>query len=193
MSALNTLHCYLQPLRRLLRYWQSHAQVARANPGCHLGFPIQWQFDDLSAIRLAPGVSIGAFSEVAVIRRSSNTPVEGGFEMGSRSVLGVHGNIRGEGGKVIVGRDCLLAQNVSLIAANHKVGTDMPYMDLPVDSQVTGVTIEDNVWIGTGVTILPGCVVGRNSIVSAGSVVARNIPPNEIWAGVPARRIRAIS
>jgi acetyltransferase-like isoleucine patch superfamily enzyme len=54
------------------------------------------------------------------------------------------------------------------------------------------VIIGDNVFIGAHCTILKGVTIGNNSIVGAGAVVAKSIPPNEIWAGNPARFIRKI-
>jgi carbonic anhydrase/acetyltransferase-like protein (isoleucine patch superfamily) len=42
---------------------------------------------------------------------------------------------------------------------------------------------------------MDGCTVESNSIVAAGSVVTQNthIPAGEIWGGIPARKIKAIS
>jgi len=45
------------------------------------------------------------------------------------------------------------------------------------------------VWIGTGCKILYGVHLGRGCIVGAGAVVNKSIPPYEIWAGVPAKKI----
>ena len=53
------------------------------------------------------------------------------------------------------------------------------------------VIIEQNVFIGANCTILKGVTIGKNSIVGACSVVTKNIPPNEIWAGNPAKFIKA--
>ena len=54
------------------------------------------------------------------------------------------------------------------------------------------VIIEDNVFIGAKSIILKGVTIGSNSIVGAGSVVTKSIPPNQIWAGNPAKFIRNI-
>lgn len=52
------------------------------------------------------------------------------------------------------------------------------------------VTLEENCFLGCNTVICAPVTIGKNSIVGAGSVVTKNIPPNEIWAGVPARFIR---
>ncbi|HKO80128.1 MAG TPA: acyltransferase [Chitinophagaceae bacterium] len=53
------------------------------------------------------------------------------------------------------------------------------------------VIIESNVFIGANCTILKGVTIGNNSIVGACSVVTKSIPPNEIWAGNPAKFIKS--
>ena len=193
MSPIDQLRLRLLPPRPVLRRWLAGYRVARSNPGCFLDYPIQWDFDDVTAIRLEPGVCIGAFSEIVVRRVSSHSKVPGSLSLGAGSVIGVHANIRAEGGAVTIGRKCLMAQNVALIAANHSISLGGFYMDLPIDETRTGVVMEDNVWAGANVIILPGCVIGKNSVLGAGSIVTRSVPPNEVWAGVPARRIRAVA
>ena len=47
-----------------------------------------------------------------------------------------------------------------------------------------------DVWIGAGVTVLSGITIGVGAVVGAGSVVTHDIPPYEIWAGNPAKKIR---
>lgn len=69
-----------------------------------------------------------------------------------------------------------------------------PYLNKTPDLQVnsSAVTIKKGAWIGGHVIILKGVTVGQNSIVGAGSVVSKDIPPNQIWAGNPARFIKEI-
>lgn len=50
--------------------------------------------------------------------------------------------------------------------------------------------IENDVWIGTASIIMSGITIGIGSIIAAGSVVTKDVPPCEIWGGVPAKKIR---
>jgi acetyltransferase-like isoleucine patch superfamily enzyme len=53
------------------------------------------------------------------------------------------------------------------------------------------ITIGVDVWLGCNVIVLKGVDIGSGAIVGAGAVVTKSIPRNEIWAGIPARRIGA--
>ncbi len=192
MSATRSLGLLLRPPYYWLRQWYRTWRVWRRNPECLLGFPIQWEFDEVSAISLGPGSSIGAFSEVLVKRTSVHSRVTGGLTIGERSAVGAQANLRAEGGVVVVGRKCLLAQGVSLIGANHSIEKGRDFQDLPFDQERTGVRIGDNVWIGARVTVLPGCTVGDGAILAAGCVVTKDVGAGEIWGGVPARKLRDV-
>lgn len=52
------------------------------------------------------------------------------------------------------------------------------------------VKIGDNVLIGGYSIIRSGVRIGDNSIISANSVVVGDVPPNEIWGGNPAKKLR---
>jgi chloramphenicol O-acetyltransferase type B len=51
--------------------------------------------------------------------------------------------------------------------------------------------IGDDVWIGLGAIVLSGVSIGEGSVIAAGSVVTRDVDPYAIYAGNPARKIRA--
>ena len=51
------------------------------------------------------------------------------------------------------------------------------------------IVINDYAWLGVGCTVLQGVEIGKGAIVAAGSVVTKSVPPFDIVAGVPARKI----
>lgn len=97
-----------------------------------------------------------------------------------------------------INRDCLLdARDRLVIGSNVSISPEVAILttqhnaDDPDFALVSKpVTIEDHVWIGTRAMIMPGVRLGRGCVVAAGAVVTRHVPPMEIVAGVPARRIR---
>jgi acetyltransferase-like isoleucine patch superfamily enzyme len=90
-----------------------------------------------------------------------------------------------------IGSDTLIGAYCYIISGNHRFGAP----DLPVRTQGyegEPITIGRNVWLGAHVIVLPGVIIGDNAVVGAASVVTTSVPGAEIWAGVPARRIRSI-
>lgn len=55
--------------------------------------------------------------------------------------------------------------------------------------EITGVTIKNDVYIGTCAVILPGITVGQGAVISAGSVVTSSVPPMTVVQGNPAKRV----
>lgn len=52
------------------------------------------------------------------------------------------------------------------------------------------VYIGERVFLGANTVICAPVSIGNDSIVGAGSVVLKDIPPCEVWGGVPARFLR---
>ncbi|MBJ2183787.1 MAG: acyltransferase [Muribaculaceae bacterium] len=52
------------------------------------------------------------------------------------------------------------------------------------------VSIGEHVFLGTNTIITKPVTIGHHSVVGAGSVVTKDIPPCEIWGGVPAKFIK---
>lgn len=53
------------------------------------------------------------------------------------------------------------------------------------------VRLGQGCYVGAGALIRDGVTVGRGALVGMGAVVLRDVPPDEVWAGSPARRLRA--
>lgn len=51
-------------------------------------------------------------------------------------------------------------------------------------------TIGNDVWIGNRALVLQGVTIGDGAVIGAGSVVTKDIPPYEVWAGNPAKKIK---
>jgi len=72
---------------------------------------------------------------------------------------------------------------VSILTQSHDID-EWPELGFAVPY---GVTVEDNVWIGSR-ALLAGCTIYRNSIVAAGTVVrGQDVGPGVMVAGNPAR------
>src|SRR6185436_17484222 len=55
----------------------------------------------------------------------------------------------------------------------------------------TSTTVLDHLsFVATNSTVLPGVSLGVGAVLAAGAVATRDIPPWEIWSGVPARPLR---
>jgi carbonic anhydrase/acetyltransferase-like protein (isoleucine patch superfamily) len=60
---------------------------------------------------------------------------------------------------------------------------------------VHGCTVEDNVLIGMGSIVMDNCYIESGSIIAAGAVLLEGskVGKGEIWAGVPAKKVKDIS
>lgn len=54
------------------------------------------------------------------------------------------------------------------------------------------IKIGENCFVGNNCTFLPGVEMGDNCILGAGSVLSSSMPPNSVYAGVPAKFICTI-
>ncbi len=169
-----------------------HVYLSSKFPGLRISYPSHLVYDDISSIDIGCEVVIGPYSDIVVLRKTQYSSLEGCLTIGNRVVIGSGTNIRAAGGAISIADNGLLAQNVSLIAANHLMGNTSPYRDLPWDTQRTGVILEENVWVGAGAVLLPGCKVGKNSVIAAGAVVTNDVPANQLWGGIPARLLKVL-
>lgn len=98
--------------------------------------------------------------------------------------------------RINVFADVTLGHAVSIGANSYLASNNHNYRRRDVTIQAQGfsgapVRVEDDVWIGCNVVILPGVTIGSGSVIGAGSVVTRDVPAGEVWAGVPARKIKS--
>ncbi len=138
---------------------------------------------ELSRLRLPGDV---AFQSNVTVSLSPGTPgtltVGDNCYVGDNCFISVHDDVR-------IGSDVMIGANCYITSAIHNTSDSR----LPMTKQGfsgKSVRIGDDVWIGTGVVVLPGVEIGRGAVIGAGSVVTKPVPPREVWAGVPATRIK---
>lgn len=92
--------------------------------------------------------------------------------------------------KVEIGRNVLIASNVSILSENHGIDpeSDIPYNAQPLTSG--SISIGEGTWIGQNVSILPNVSIGKKCIVATSAVVTKNIPDYSIAAGIPAKVVK---
>jgi acetyltransferase-like isoleucine patch superfamily enzyme len=114
---------------------------------------------------------------------------KGFFEIGDHSYIGCNAVIGAGGGGIRIGNNVLIGQSVNMHSESHNFEDE----SIPIREQgisYKGITIEDDVWIGSKATILDGVVIGAGAIIGAGAVVTNSVPPCGIAVGVPARVVR---
>jgi acetyltransferase-like isoleucine patch superfamily enzyme len=114
----------------------------------------------------------------------------GHVDIGDHTWIGEYNNFRLSGDShIVIGRNCLISQFCSIVAANHGTWRDLPIQSQPHDPRKLNVRIGDDVWLGAGVSVMPAVEIGKGAVVGAGSVVTTSIPEYEIWGGIPARKL----
>lgn len=89
---------------------------------------------------------------------------------------------------ITLGENVYLTDGVKFIT--HDGGTLLYRKDVP-DLEVTKpIVIGNNVYVGNNAILLPGIKIGDNVVIGAGAVVTKDVPSNEVWAGVPAKKIK---
>lgn len=114
----------------------------------------------------------------------------GAIETGAGSYIGELSTVQAvEGCHVKIGSGCSVSHNVRIYTQTTRA--DALVTTASEKAQKTGsVVIGDNCWIGANVFIGPGITIGENAVIGANSVVTKDVPPREIWGGVPAKLIR---
>ncbi len=137
-------------------------------------------------------ISIGAKSSVCdgtVLTTGDASNGLGKIIIGERTWIGQYNNLRGGGGDIIIGDDCLISQFCSLVASNHGHAAGQVIRSQGAHQQKVGVKLGNDVWLGAGVVVLPGVTIGDGAIIGANAVVTADVPAQQIFAGVPAERI----
>lgn len=95
-------------------------------------------------------------------------------------------------GDVTIGNFTDISDRVYIITHKHNWPTRERRVEIQKRTGITPVdlVIGEDVFIGIGVIINAIESIGDGAIIGTGSVVTKNIPPYEVWAGNPAKKIK---
>lgn len=116
----------------------------------------------------------------------------GTVSIGPRTGLGAQTIIHSATGcSVMIGADVMIGPQCYLVCgSNHNIDR----LDIPMWQQGikpdSGITLEDDIWLGAHVTVLGGVTIGTGSVVGAGAVVTKSVPARAICMGIPAKITR---
>ncbi|WP_128376472.1 acyltransferase [Streptomyces cavernae] len=111
--------------------------------------------------------------------------VTGELTTGADCTLNPYATVRGT---VNLGNGVRIGAHTSLLGFNHSMAPDRPVFQQPLTSQ--GITIGDDVWIGSHVVVVDGVTIGDHCVIGAGAVVTKDVPAWTVAAGNPARPLR---
>jgi sugar O-acyltransferase (sialic acid O-acetyltransferase NeuD family) len=102
----------------------------------------------------------------------------------------------------IVGAGSIVLAFVA-VTAPQRIGEHvviMPHVTITHDDEIASyvtfaarvalagaVTVGEAAYLGSGALVREGVSIGDGAMVGMGAVVLTDVPPNEVWAGVPAR------
>jgi acetyltransferase-like isoleucine patch superfamily enzyme len=115
-------------------------------------------------------------------------------DSGSQIAIGDHTTmtspmlICGEGGRIEIGEDCMIAMGTCIRNSDgHAIFDTTNGLRI---NQAADVIIANHVWLGIRSLILKGANIGAGSIIGANSIVTGPIPAASLAVGSPARVIR---
>jgi carbonic anhydrase/acetyltransferase-like protein (isoleucine patch superfamily) len=112
--------------------------------------------------------------------------------VGPRSSIWPGAVLRGDYGRIRVGANCSIQDNVVVHCSSENPGVIGNGVTVAHGAIVHACRIGDECLIGAGAIIFDGAKVGTHSIIGIGSVVleGRTIPPRSVAVGAPAKVMR---
>ncbi|WP_018985065.1 acyltransferase [Methylophilus methylotrophus] len=135
-------------------------------------------------------IRIGANSTIDSFVKIKPAGGNGNLIIGEHSVIN-SGCVLYTGNGINIGNHVAIAANTTLAPVNHAYEnkniliTKQGFMP-----SKSGITIEDDVWIGANCVVLDGAILRTGCVIAAGSIVRGEIPAYSVNAGTPLRVIK---
>lgn len=153
----------------LLEFWLYCLRLIGYFPSRHL----RHFFYLLSGLKIHPS---------STIHLGANFFKPNGITIGANTIIGDHAFLDGRA-PLTIGDHVDIASQVLIYNDEHDIHS------ANFGNSFGPVTIDDYVFIGPRAIILPHVHLGRGAVIAAGAVVTKDVPPFEVWGGVPAKKI----
>lgn len=169
--------------------FQKHLRLRWKNPQATIATNTKIRYGRIEDIIIGEGVRINDFTTIFCLSQNKEIS-DSKLVIGDGTYIGEYQNIRASGGVICIGRNCSISQHISMIASNHGTALGQDINKQAWNKEKTGITIDDDVWIGANCVVLPGVHIRKGAVIGAGSVVTKDIPENAIAVGNPAKVIK---
>lgn len=137
-------------------------------------------------LRFPDRISIGAETIVKNHCSLCACNKEANIRIGSGCTLGDYSYVYASGA-IEIGDNCLIAPFAYLVDSDHQFAAGALIREQGLLKKT--IKIGNDVWIGARVVVLGGSEISDGAVIAAGSVVKGRVGPNEIWGGVPAKKL----
>lgn len=126
---------------------------------------------------------------------AENATIVGDVSLGESCSVWFNTVLRGDVNTIKIGNHVNIQDGAVLHTLYQKSTIEIGnYVSVGHNVTIHGASIKDYALIGMGSTVLDHVVVGEGAIVAAGALVLSGtiIEPHTIWAGVPAKFVKAV-
>lgn len=126
---------------------------------------------------------------------AENATIVGDVTLGEGCSVWFNTVLRGDVNTIKIGNHVNIQDGAVLHTLYQKSTIEIGnYVSVGHNVTIHGASIKDYALIGMGSTVLDHVVVGEGAIVAAGALVLSGtiIEPHTIWAGVPAKFVKAV-
>ena len=126
---------------------------------------------------------LGGLGKHSTVCRNVEIRVPRNIYIGNNTIINKKTLLDGRGGRIVIGDNVDIAQEVNIWTSQHDYNDDFHKLDN------AGVTIDDYAWVAARATVIPGVSIGRGAVIGTCSLVTKDVAPMDVVGGVPAKHI----